>query len=129
MPDEHELNFEQALTQIERIVVNLERGEPDLSTALTNYENGVKILTLCYRLLDEAAQSAALLTGVDEQGNPITAPFDATATIEKETTSDGSAPTSLTPRDWTRKTPEPTSRQVRQVKRQNDRTEASQPPF
>ena len=84
MPDEPELSFEQALTQIERIVVNLERGEPDLTTALTNYEKGIRMLTLCYRLLDEAEQSAALLTGVDEQGNPITAPFDAAATIERE---------------------------------------------
>jgi exodeoxyribonuclease VII small subunit len=129
MPDEPELSFEQALTQIERIVVNLERGEPDLTTALTNYEKGVRMLTHCYRLLDQAEQSAALLTGVDEQGNPITAPFDTTATIERETSSGGSAPTRSTPRDSTRKTPEPTSRNEQQVRSHNDRTEASEPPF
>ena len=60
MPDEPELSFEQALTQIERIVVNLERGEPDLTTALTNYEKGGPIF--CHRST-KLVQSAALLTG------------------------------------------------------------------
>lgn len=127
MSDEPELSFEQALTQIERIVANLERGEPDLTTALTNYEKGVRMLTLCYRLLDQAEQSAALLTGVDEQGNPTTTPFDATATIEREASSGGSTATRSTPLDAKWKTPEPTSRQERRGT--SDRTEASEPPF
>jgi exodeoxyribonuclease VII small subunit len=127
MPDEPEPSFEQALTQIERIVVNLERGEPDLTTALANYEKGVRMLTHCYRLLDQAEQSAALLIGVDEQGNPITAPFDATATIDRETSSGGSAAAKAPPRDSTRQTPEPKSRHERHV--ESDRTEASELPF
>ncbi len=99
MPDEPELNFENALTQIERIVVNLERGELDLTSALNKYEEGVRMLTLCYRLLEQAEQSAALLIGVDEQGNPITAPFDSTATIGRETSSGGSPAVRPTLRD------------------------------
>ncbi len=43
-------------------------------------EGASSLLTQCHRLLDQAEQSVALLTGVDEQGNPLTAPFDATAT-------------------------------------------------
>ena len=103
------------------------RGEPDLTTALTNYEKGIRMLTLCYRLLDQAEQSAALLTGVDEQGNPITAPFDAAATIERETSSGGSAAPRASSRDSKRKTPEPAAGQERHVR--SDRTEASEPPF
>ena len=81
MPDESaqepEPSFEQALGQLERIVASLERGEPELTAALAKYEKGVSLLTQCYRLLDQAEQSVALLTGVDEKGNPLTAPFDA----------------------------------------------------
>jgi exodeoxyribonuclease VII small subunit len=89
MPDEPvpqpEPSFEQALNQLERIVASLERGEPELTAALAKYEKGVFLLTQCHRLLDQAEQSVALLTGVDEEGNPLTAPFDATATITKDT--------------------------------------------
>lgn len=83
VPDE-ELTFEQALGQLERIVSSLERGESDLSSALSQYEKSVKLLAHCQGLLDRAEQSVALLAGVDAQGNPITAPFDATATIARE---------------------------------------------
>src|SRR5262249_12959222 len=92
MPDESELTFEQALTQLEGIMEELERGEPALSAALAQYENGVKLLRHCYRLLDQAEQSVALLTGVDTQGNPLTTPFDATATIARELTSTAAPP-------------------------------------
>ncbi len=86
MPDgpEDELNFEEALGQLERIVETLERGESDLSLALREYERSVKLLTLCQGLLDQAEQSVALLSGVDTHGDPITTPFDATATIARE---------------------------------------------
>lgn len=87
MPEEAEPNFEQALAQLERIVANLERGEPELTAALAKYEKGVQLLSLCHRLLDQAEQSVAILTGVDELGKPVTAPFDATATIAREATS------------------------------------------
>jgi exodeoxyribonuclease VII small subunit len=85
MPDqpETEQNFEEALSLLERIVENLERGEPELSSALAKYEKGVKLLTRCHSLLDQAEHSVALLTGVDNQGNPLTAPFDASATIAR----------------------------------------------
>jgi exodeoxyribonuclease VII small subunit len=81
---EAELSFEQALGQLERIVGTLERGESDLSSALSQYERSVRLLAHCQALLDRAEQSVALLAGVDTQGNPITAPFDATATIARE---------------------------------------------
>ena len=106
MPDEPapepEPSFEQALSQLEQIVASLERGEPELTTALAKYEKGVRLLTQCHRLLDQAEQSVALLTGVDDEGNPLTAPFDATATIAREAGPAGSAesrPRSRTPRN------------------------------
>jgi len=75
-----EPTFERALEQLERIVDDLERGESELSTALKKYEQGVALLGRCQAALEQADRSVALLTGVDAQGNPLTAPFDATAT-------------------------------------------------
>jgi exodeoxyribonuclease VII small subunit len=81
-PPEPELaaTFEDALHQLEGIVDELERGAPGLSEALANYELGVRLLARCHGELDRAERSVALLTGVDEAGNPLTAPFDASAT-------------------------------------------------
>ncbi len=84
MPEETELRFEAAVSQLEQIVESLERGEPELATALTKYETGVRLLSRCYALLERAERSVALLTGVDAEGNPVTASFDATATLNVE---------------------------------------------
>jgi exodeoxyribonuclease VII small subunit len=84
MADDAEPNFEVALAELERIVASLERGEPELTSALSKYEKGVQLLSVCHRLLEKAEHSVAILTGVDEQGNALTAPFDATATIASE---------------------------------------------
>jgi exodeoxyribonuclease VII small subunit len=84
MANETKPRFEDALAQIEKVVADLERGEPALSAALSKYENGVKLLRQCYQLLEEAEQSVALLTGTDDQGHALTAPFDATATLSRE---------------------------------------------
>jgi exodeoxyribonuclease VII small subunit len=72
--------FEDALRRLETLVDDLERGEPELSTALDKYEEGVKLLVKCQAELDRAERSVALLSGVDADGKPVTAPFDATAT-------------------------------------------------
>jgi exodeoxyribonuclease VII small subunit len=84
MGDDAEPNFEVALAELERIVASLERGEPELTSALSKYERGVQLLSTCHRLLEKAEHSVAILTGVDEQGNALTAPFDATATMASE---------------------------------------------
>jgi exodeoxyribonuclease VII small subunit len=81
---ETEIRFEAAVSRLEQIVESLERGEPDLAAALSKYETGVRLLTQCYGLLERADRAVALLAGVDQQGNPVKAPFDATATIERE---------------------------------------------
>jgi exodeoxyribonuclease VII small subunit len=85
MKQEHnsEPTFEEALEQLEAIVAELERGAPELSQALARYEQGVKLVARCNTLLDGAERSVALLTGVDDSGNPITTVFDATATVDR----------------------------------------------
>jgi exodeoxyribonuclease VII small subunit len=84
MGEEAEPSFEVALGELERIVASLERGEPELTSALSKYEKGVRLLSSCHRLLEKAEQSVAILTGVDAEGNAHTAPFDGTATLVSE---------------------------------------------
>ncbi len=77
-------NFEEALRQLEAIVDDLERGEPELSAALAKYERGVGLLAHCHGVLEQAERSVALLAGVDDAGNPITTPFDEKISVESE---------------------------------------------
>ncbi len=124
-----EPSFEDAVKQLDRIVESLERGEPELTSALAKYEKGVKLLTQCYRLLDRAEQSVALLTGVDPQGNPLTAPFDASATLSKETTSVPAASSDANSVVGQRKTSErPSTRRMRSINPTSDDPGAD-PPF
>lgn len=74
--------FETALEELQTIVHELEEGRLGLETSLTRFEQGVGLLRNCYRLLEQAEQRIEVLTGTDAQGNAITAPFDAAATIE-----------------------------------------------
>ena len=59
MSTKPEPKFEDALAQIERIVGDLESGEPELSSALTKYEQGVRLLAQCYGLLEQADRAEA----------------------------------------------------------------------
>jgi len=77
------IDFEDALRRLEGVVDDLEAGEPDLSAALAKYEQGVRLLTECQGVLDRAERTVALLTGVDPEGRPQTAPFDAAATADR----------------------------------------------
>lgn len=74
-PDVDELTFEQALEEIETITRELESGNLTLEESLRKYERGVGLLRRCYDLLREAETRVEMLMGVDEKGNPITAPF------------------------------------------------------
>ncbi len=76
------LTFEQALAELDRIVRDLEDGQIGLDESLARYEQGVGLLKRCYAQLRDAEQRILLLTGVDEEGQPILQPFQHTATAE-----------------------------------------------
>ena len=78
------VTFEAALDQLGQIVSDLEQGEPELASALAKYEQAIRLLAHCQTLIDTAEQTVALLTGVDEQGQAITTPFDASTTTDRE---------------------------------------------
>ena len=76
--------FEDALERLEEIVHSLEEGDIGLNESLERYEEGVKLLRQSYELLQRAERRIELLSGVDAEGNPITQPFDDTATIDQD---------------------------------------------
>ena len=75
-------SFEQALADLERIVRELEDGKIGLEDALARYEQGVTLLKRCYGQLRQVEQKIVELTGQDEQGNPLTRPFDHNASFD-----------------------------------------------
>jgi len=49
-----DLTFEQALTQLQKLVDELENGDGSLEESLSRYEQGMKLAAYCNELLDKA---------------------------------------------------------------------------
>lgn len=75
-PAGDEPTFEESLQALERIVDELEGGELGLGDALDAYEDGVKHLKLCHKLLEKAERRIELLSGVDADGSAVAEPFE-----------------------------------------------------
>ena len=77
--------FEESLLELERMVRELEDGRLGLEDALARYEQGVGLIKSCYQQLRQAEQRILLLTGIDEEQQPILQPFkhEATALAKK----------------------------------------------
>ena len=84
-----ELSFEQALTELQQIVDDLEAGQLGLDESMQRFEQGIALLRNCYGTLEKAEQKIEILTGTDESGRPLTEPFEATSTIQQKQTSAG----------------------------------------
>ncbi len=80
--DKPEESFEESLAELESVVADLESGELGLAESLERYEQGVQRLKRCHATLETAQRRIELLSGVDADGNPVTAPFDHSAEIE-----------------------------------------------
>jgi exodeoxyribonuclease VII small subunit len=74
--------FEESLVALQQIVHDLEEGNLGLEASLSHFEDGIRLLRNCYRILEQAEQKIEILTGADGAGNPVTEPFDAPATID-----------------------------------------------
>jgi exodeoxyribonuclease VII small subunit len=82
MSSETPITFELALTELERILRDLENGTTGLEEALTRYERGVGLLRQCYSQLKDAEQKVRLLAGMTEDGGPELRSFNHTASID-----------------------------------------------
>jgi exodeoxyribonuclease VII small subunit len=94
--------FEQSLTRLQELVDQLEDGQLTLGQSLSAYEEGIKHLKVCHAALTETERKIEILSGFNSAGEPVTKPFDDTATsgdenVAKRTrrarsVSDGSTP-------------------------------------
>ena len=63
-----EMTFEQAMSELERIVTELERGDVPLEDSISLYEKGAELKKRCETKLKEAEQKVTAIT-LDEDGS------------------------------------------------------------
>ncbi|NKF50130.1 exodeoxyribonuclease VII small subunit [Shewanella sp. WXL01] len=61
------LSFEQAISELEQIVDNLEQGDVALDDALKQFERGIKLVRQSQTKLDQAQQKVSILLDDDSQ--------------------------------------------------------------
>lgn len=81
--NETPLAFEPALAELEKVLRDLEDGTTTLDESLAKYERGVALLRQCYGHLQAAELKIQQLTGVDESGKPVLAPFAHSSSVTK----------------------------------------------
>jgi exodeoxyribonuclease VII small subunit len=77
-----EQSFEACLAELQDLVRLLDGGTLGLAESIAGFERGISLLRHCYRTLEQAEQKIEILSGVDQAGKPIIAPFDAASTLE-----------------------------------------------
>ena len=65
------MTFEESIIRLEEIQKQLEGNKVDLATALSQYEEGVRLLKNCHEILETARQKIEILRGVGVDGEPI----------------------------------------------------------
>lgn len=69
------LDFEQALVELERVVVAMEAGNMPLEESLKAFEQGVRLTRDCQQALVEAEQKVELLLNTNTNKGTDTRPF------------------------------------------------------
>ena len=82
--DQPDVSFESSMRQLQEILSDLESGNLSLSDSLAKYESGVGHLAACQKFLTTARSKIEQLTAVDEDGQIISQPYDAEATMDKQ---------------------------------------------
>jgi len=59
-----EMSFEESMAELDKIVLEMERGEIPLETSLKQFENGVALARHTQKLLQEAEQKVKILSNV-----------------------------------------------------------------
>jgi exodeoxyribonuclease VII small subunit len=70
VPRKREINFEQAVQELEGLVECMEKGELGLEESLKAFERGVELTRLCQKALDEAEQKVDILTRKEDGLQP-----------------------------------------------------------
>ncbi|WP_133406024.1 exodeoxyribonuclease VII small subunit [Parashewanella tropica] len=69
-----DLTFEQSLSSLEKIVLELEKGDIPLDDALKQFEQGIALVRQSQQKLEQAQQKISIL--LDDNGQETLAPFD-----------------------------------------------------
>ncbi len=70
--------FEEALKRLSEIVERMERGNLPLEESMEAFTEGVNLVKLCHRKLEEAEGKIQVFMGSrDDGGGAVLAPFDA----------------------------------------------------
>ncbi|MGV6818057.1 MAG: exodeoxyribonuclease VII small subunit [Thiotrichales bacterium] len=66
------MKFEQALSELEKIVEKMESEDLPLEEAIKYYETGTQLSRQCQTLLDEAEQKIAILSSAEQADSEVT---------------------------------------------------------
>ena len=80
--EEQSKTFEASLEALERIVKQLESGDLPLEKSLELFEQGIRLSRECQERLSQAERKIEVLLR-DNQGRPVTAPFDKASTASE----------------------------------------------
>jgi exodeoxyribonuclease VII small subunit len=72
------MTFEESIIRLEEILKQLEGDKVDLTTALSQYEEGVHLLKNCHQILETARQKIEILRDTNPEGSPVVEPFSRT---------------------------------------------------
>lgn len=69
-----DLKFEEALSELEKIVASLENQTAMLDESISSYEKGIALVKHCTKLLEQAEQKVGILSRNDA-GEVVVKPF------------------------------------------------------
>lgn len=61
--------FEKSMTELEDIVMQLEKGELSLEDSLKQFEHGIKLARKCQDVLNQAEQKIEMLASSDDSSS------------------------------------------------------------
>ncbi|MGI4775948.1 MAG: exodeoxyribonuclease VII small subunit [Janthinobacterium lividum] len=61
------MSFEEALAELEQIVRKIDNGQENLESAISSFERGILLKTLCEKKLSEARMKIEKITKFDGQ--------------------------------------------------------------
>jgi len=70
-----EMSFEEAMCQLEQIVLKLEKGDISLEESISSFQQGIELSRYCAAKLDEAEKRISILLQ-DEEGNLVEKDFE-----------------------------------------------------
>jgi exodeoxyribonuclease VII small subunit len=62
-----EPEFEKTLAELEKLVVNLEKGDLSLDESLSGFKHGIELTQQCQTVLDNAQQTVEQLMNNDDE--------------------------------------------------------------